>query len=116
MRISIPIDEEQADGFLPKNKLDGSGVGINYVDAYLKAFKLTLDDGRKLLAKRRGIKITLSVGDAKGEGLLRRMLHGPDPKILIKEALTEAAKQLGATVTIEPGVVEIELADGSQAS
>ncbi len=110
MKVSIPIDEAQADLFLPKNKLDGSGVGVNYVDAYLKAFKVTLEDGRKLLAKRRGIKITLSVGEAKGEGLLRRMLHGPDPKVLIREALAEAAGQLGATITVEPGAVELDLA------
>jgi hypothetical protein len=109
MKITIPIDEEATDAFLPRNKLDGSGVGVNYVDAYLKPFKLTLEDGRKLLAKRRGIKITLSVGDAKGEGLLRRMMHGPDPKVLIREALAEAAGQLGARVSVEPGRVELEV-------
>ena len=110
MTVTIPIDEAQTDAFLPKNKLDGSGVGINYVDAYLKAFKVTLEDGRKLLAKRRGIKITLTIGELKGEGLLRRMAHGPDPKVLIREALQEAAQQIGVGVRLAPGVVEIELA------
>jgi hypothetical protein len=110
MTVTIPIDETETDQFLPRNKLDGSGVGINYVDAYLKAFKVTLADGRKLLAKRRGIKITLSVGEAKGEGLLRRMLYGPDPKVLLGHALTEAASQLGATVSISVGSVVIQLA------
>ena len=109
MKVTIPIDEAQADAFLPANKLDGSGVGVNYVDAYLKAFRLTLEDGRKLLAKRRGIRITLTVGEAKGEGLLRRLVHGPDPKVLLREALAEAAQQLGATIRIAPGTVEIEL-------
>lgn len=109
MNVSIPIDEEATDQFLPRNKLDGSGVGVNYVDAFLKPFKVTLDDGRKLLAKRRGIKITLTVGEAKGEGLLRRMVHGPDPKILIKEALVEAGSQIGVGVVIEPGTVRLEL-------
>ena len=109
MKVTIAIDEAQADAFLPANKLDGSGVGVNYVDAYLKAFKVTLEDGRKLLAKRRGIRITLTIGDAKGEGLLRRLVHGPDPKVLIREALNEAAAQLGATIHTEPGQVEIEL-------
>src|SRR5262245_55687476 len=100
MKVTIPIDEEQTDAFLPRNKLDGSGVGVNYVDAFLKPFKLTLEDGRKLLAKRRGIRITLTIGDAKGEGLLRRMVHGPDPKVLIREALTEAAAGLGGSVRV----------------
>jgi hypothetical protein len=109
MMVSIPIDEAAADAFLPRNKLDGSGVGVNYVDAYLKAFKVTLDDGRKLLAKRRGIKITLTIGEQKGEGLLRRMVHGPDPKVLLKEALQEAAGSLGATIRLAPGMVELEV-------
>lgn len=109
MKVSIPIDEAATDEFLPRNKLDGSGVGVNYVDAFLKPFKLTLDDGRKLLAKRRGIKITLMIGDAKGEGLLRRMVHGPDPKVLIREALVEAGGQIGVQVAIEAGRVELDL-------
>lgn len=109
MKVVIPIDEAQADEFLPGKKLDGSGVGINYVDAYLKPFKITLEDGRKVLAKRRGIKITLTVGDAKGEGLLRRMVHGPDPKVLIREALTEAGKQIDVAVAVAPGAVELTL-------
>jgi len=109
MKVTIPIDDAQVDAFLPGNKLDGSGVGVNYVDAYLKAFKVTLDDGRKLLAKRRGIKITVTLGDAKGEGLLRRLVHGPDPKVLIREALAEAAGGLGIGFRSEPGVAEFEV-------
>lgn len=109
MKITIPIDETQADGFLPGIKLDGSGVGVNYVDAYLKAFKVTLEDGRKLLAKRRGIRITLTIGDAKGDGLLRRVVHGPDPKVLIREALTEAAQAIGVGFRSAPGSAEFEI-------
>jgi hypothetical protein len=109
MKVTIPIDEVQADAFLPANKLDGSGVGVNYVDAYLKAFKVTLEDGRKLLARRRGIRITLTIGEAKGEGLLRRLVHGPDPKVLLREALAEAARPLGAAIHIAPGQVDIEI-------
>lgn len=109
MIVTIPIDEEKTDTFLPANKLDGSGVGINYVDAFLVPFKLTLADGRKLLAKRRGIKITLTVGDLKGEGLLRRMVHGPDPKVLIREALIEAGSQIGVGVVVKAGSVDLTL-------
>jgi hypothetical protein len=109
MKVVIPIDEGQADEFLPTNKLDGSGVGVNYVDAYLKGLKLTLEDGRKVSAKRRGLKITLSIGERKGEGLLRRMQFGPDPKILLREALREAGEQVGVTVRLAPGAAELEL-------
>jgi hypothetical protein len=107
--VSIPINEAETDAFLPKNKLDGSGAGINYVDAYLKPFKVTLEDGRKLLAKRRGIKITLTIGEVKGEGLLRRLKFGPDPKILIKEALAEAGQQIGVSVHLVPGNATLEV-------
>ena len=57
---------------------DGSGVGVNYVDVIAKASKLTLPDGRKLLLKRKGLKLTLAIGDKQGEALLRRLDHGPD--------------------------------------
>jgi hypothetical protein len=82
---------------------------VNYVDAYLKAFKVTLEDGRKLQAKRRGLRITLTIGEGKGEGLLRRLVHGPDPKLLIREALAEAAQALGVGFRSEPGLAEFEI-------
>src|SRR5262245_42782869 len=73
MRITIPIDEAQAEAHLPEAKPDGSGVGINYADQILKPFKQTLPDGRKLLAKRRGLKLTVTIGDKAGEAILRRL-------------------------------------------
>ena len=42
------------------DKPDGSGVGVNYADADREALKQTLPDGRKLLLKRRGLKLTLA--------------------------------------------------------
>ncbi len=39
MKVTIPIDEALVDTFLPANRLDGSGLGVNYADAYLKAVK-----------------------------------------------------------------------------
>ena len=62
MRVKLPLDEAQAEPFLPEKKSDGSGVGINYADALLKPVKLTLEDGRKVAFKRRGLKITLTLG------------------------------------------------------
>ena len=109
MKIAIPIDEARLETMLPGNKLDGSGLGVNYADAYLKAFKGTLEDGRKLLAKRRGLRITVTVGEARGEGLLRRLVHGADPKVLLREALIEAAADLGGRFHSEPGVAEFEI-------
>ena len=108
MKVRIPVDDTQANLFLPANKPDGSGVGANYVDAYLKPLKLTLEDGRKLACKRRGLKLTLSIGERSGEGLLRRIEHGPDEKQMLREALREAARKAGAEIGFEDGAVSID--------
>ena len=109
MKIQIAPVNEKAEKLLPENKPDDSGVGINYTDAYLKSFKLTLDDGRKIKCKRRGLKLTLEIGDAKGEGLLRRLEHGPDVKAMLRKALEEAAAGVGARFSEEEGVLWLEL-------
>src|SRR5687768_7544930 len=109
MRVTIPIDEKQADQHLPDVKADGSGVGINYVDQILKNFKLTLTDGRKMLAKRRGLKITLTIGDKQGEAIMRRMENGPDVKNIFRKALEEAASNAGATISVEPNQIHLDL-------
>lgn len=109
MRVTIPVDEAQADAHLPAAKPDGSGVGVNYADQVLKLFKQTLADGRKLTARRRGLKITISIGDKSGEAILRRIDHGPDEKTIFRNALEEAARNAGATLSFEPGAVHLDL-------
>jgi hypothetical protein len=101
VRVKLPLDAAQAEAFLPERKADGSGVGINYADALLKPVKLTLEDGRKLAFKRRGLKITLTIGDKGGEGLLRRLEHGPDVRDMLRAAIVEAARNAGAEVTFD---------------
>jgi len=108
VRVKLPLDEVQAAPFLPENKADGSGVGINYADALLKGVKLTLEDGRKLAFKRRGLKLTLTLGDKTGEGLLRRLQHGPEAKEIVREALREAARNAGAEIHFEGGSAYLE--------
>ena len=58
---------------------DKSGIGVHYVDAYIKPMNTKLADGTPVKCKRRGLKITLSAGGKKGEGLMRRLDVGPDP-------------------------------------
>lgn len=108
MRVKLPLDEALAAPFLPEKKADGSGVGINYADALLKPVKLTLDDGRKVAFKRRGLKITLTLGDKTGEGLLRRLEHGPDAQVIVREAVREAARNAGAEIVFEGGGAYLE--------
>lgn len=103
MKVKLPLDDAQAEAFLPDRKSDGSGVGINYADALLKPVKLTLDDGRKVAFKRRGLKITMTLGDKAGEGLLRRLQNGPDVKTMVREAVREAAKNAGAEISFDGG-------------
>src|SRR5450432_3141269 len=57
---------------LPQFTNDKSGVGVHYVDAYLKSMCTKLEDGTAVKCKRRGLKVVLSAGGKKGEGLLRR--------------------------------------------
>jgi hypothetical protein len=109
MRVTIPIDEAQADSHLPEVKADGSGVGVNYADQILKPFKVTLEDGRKLLAKRKGLKITITIGDKSGEAILRRIENGPNVKDIFRKALEEAARNAGASVVFDNGAIHLDI-------
>ena len=62
-----------------------------------------LPDGTAVKCKRRGLKIVLSVGDKKGEGLMRRLDVSRDPVVMLDAALQEAAKSAGVQLTIEEG-------------
>jgi hypothetical protein len=109
MRVTIAIDEKQAEAHLPEVKPDGSGVGINYADQLLKPIKQTLPDGRKLLAKRKGLKITLTIGEKQGEAIMRRIDHGPDVKVIFRKAFEEAARNAGATLVFEPDTIHLDV-------
>ena len=109
MKVQIAAIDPKAERLLPDAAPDDSGVGINYADAYVRAIKTTLEDGRKVTCKRRGLKITLKIGERAGEGLLRRLEHGPDVRDMLRRALEEAARGAGATFVEEDGTVFLEL-------
>ena len=109
MKVKIAEENRDAEKLLPPAKPDGSRIGVNYADAYIKAFKHTLEDGRAIACKRRGLKITLAVGDRKGEALMRRIDHGPDAKVILQKALSAAARAAGAALLIEDGVIWLEI-------
>jgi hypothetical protein len=94
---------------LPAHTGDKSGVGVHYVDAYLKPMNLQLADGTPVKCKRKGLKIVLSAGGKKGEGLLRRLDTGPDPVVMLDAALQEAARTAGIALTVEDGAIFLEL-------
>src|SRR5260370_38576589 len=58
---------------LPEHTGDKSGVGVHYVDAYIKPMNLKLPDGTPVKCKRRGMKVVFSARGKKGEGLVRRL-------------------------------------------
>jgi len=92
---------------LPRFTDDKSGIGVHYVDAYLKPMNVKLEDGTQVKCKRRGLKIVLSSGSKKGEGLMRRRDVSPDPVVMLDAALQEAAKAAGLELTIENGAIFI---------
>ena len=71
--------------------------------------KVILEDGRKVLAKRRGLKLTFTIGDRSGEALLRRLEYGPDEKTIVQQALHEAIRNAGAQLHVENGVMMLEI-------
>jgi hypothetical protein len=94
-----------ADQKLPRHSDDKSGIGVHYIDAYLKPMNAQLPDGTAVKCKRRGLKVTLQVGDKKGDGLMRRLEVGPDPVVMLQAALQEAAKNAGVEVSVEDGAI-----------
>jgi hypothetical protein len=94
---------------LPEFTGDKSGIGVHYVDAYIKPMNAKLEDGTVVKCKRRGLKIVLSAGAKKGEGLMRRLDKGPDPAAMLHAALDEAAAAAGIALSVEDGAVFISL-------
>ena len=93
---------------LPAKTADKSGIGVHYVDAYLKPMNATLPDGTSVKCKRRGLKITLTAGAKKGEGLMRRLTVSTDPIVMLSAALAEAASAAGVALSVEDGVIYLE--------
>ncbi|MBV8774156.1 MAG: hypothetical protein JO166_17760 [Deltaproteobacteria bacterium] len=94
---------------LPEFTEDKSGIGVHYVDAYIKPMNTKLEDGSPVRCKRRGLKITLSAGAKKGEGLMRRLAVSRDPVLMLDAALQEAAKAAGLEISVENGAIFLTL-------
>src|SRR3954468_20090428 len=85
---------------LPPAFAEKSGIGSHYVDAFVKPMNTKLPDGTRIGCKRKGLKITLTVGTKKGEGLMRRLTVSKDPGGIMQAALQEAAKAAGLELKI----------------
>jgi hypothetical protein len=109
MKVKICDLNPAAEEKLPGRVDDKSGIGVHYIDAYIKPMNVKLEDGTAVRCKRRGLKITLSAGGKKGEGLMRRLEVSRDPVVMLGAALKEASRAAGVELTIESGAVYIEL-------
>jgi hypothetical protein len=109
MRIKLCDVNPAALEKLPGRTDDKSGIGVHYVDAFLKPMNVKLEDGTLIKCKRRGLKITLSAGGRKGEGLMRRLAVSADPVVMLDAALQEAASQAGIELTILDGAIFLSL-------
>lgn len=85
---------------LPPTFAEKSGIGVHYTDAFIKPMNTKLPDGTRVACKRRGLKISLTVGTKKGDGLMRRLTVSRDPVVMLKAALDEAAKAAGVQIQI----------------
>jgi hypothetical protein len=85
---------------LPPVFVEKSGIGSHYVDAFLKPMNTKLPDGTRVGCKRKGLKVTLTVGTKKGDGLMRRLDVSKDPMMMLSAALQEAAKAAGVQLQI----------------
>ena len=105
MRVKLcDVNSEAADK-LPQHTGDKSGIGVHYVDAYIKPMNVKLEDGTPVKCKRRGLRISLLVGGRKGDGLMRRIEVSADPVVMLNAALQEAAKSAGIDLTVEDGAI-----------
>src|SRR3954463_8204027 len=85
---------------LPPTFAEKSGIGSHFVDAFVKPMNTKLPDGTRVACKRKGLKITLTVGTKKGEGLMRRLTVSRDPVVMLQAALQEASKAAGVELQI----------------
>ncbi|MEI7799641.1 MAG: hypothetical protein EBT98_07240 [Opitutaceae bacterium] len=118
IKIELAPEITTALEHLRPEKNDRSGIGVHYVDAYLKPLRagVTLPDGVKFSAKRRGLKVTLALGLQKGEGLLRRLSVSKDPIVMLRAALDEAGAKIGVKLTAGDGKLWLEITAASPAA
>jgi len=109
MRVKLCDVNAAAAEKLPEFSGDKSGIGVHYVDAYIKPMNTKLKDGTPVKCKRRGLKIVLSAGAKKGEGLMRRLDVSANPVAMLSAALAEAGKAAGIGLEVADESIFIEV-------
>ena len=109
MKVKLCDVNSAAKDKLPQFTDDKSGIGVHYIDAFIKPMNTKLEDGTAVRCKRRGLKIMFSAGPKKGEGIMRRLAVSRDPVVMLDAALQEAAKAAGVELAIENGAIFLTL-------
>jgi hypothetical protein len=109
MKTRIATENLEAEKFIPPAAPDNSGIGINYADAYIKPLNVQLEGGPKIVCKRKGLKILLSIGDRTGEAVMRRVDHGPDVRQILRRALESAATSAGSQFSVEDQTLYLDV-------
>ena len=107
--IKICDIDQTAKEKLPPGFQDKSGIGVHYIDAFIKPINTKLEDGTRVGCKRKGLKITLAVGTKKGEGLMRKLQVSRDPVVMLEAALQEAAKAAELELKITESEIFVSL-------
>jgi hypothetical protein len=94
-QIEIATIPEDVDQKLPPTRPDGSRIGVNYADAFGKNLNTTLPDGRVLAYKRRGLQVTLTLGDQAATALMDRIAGNEEPITILNQTFEKLAEQLG---------------------
>ena len=109
MKVRIADENVEAEKLIPPAAPDGSGIGVNYVEAYIKPWNTQVEGGPKVSCKRKGLKIILSIDDKTGEAIMRRIEHGPDVKNILRQAIQTAAAEAGSRFSVEEGGIYLEV-------
>lgn len=103
MKQKIAEENTHCEELLPPSQSDGSGVGVNYATEYIKSLNVALEDGRKIVCKRKGLRIMFSVGESKGDALMDKRKSGADSQKILRDALQKAAKDAGCELSFDAG-------------
>jgi len=102
MKIVLGKEVTTAESKLKEDFVDNSGIGVHYVDEYIKQLNVKNDEF-EVKAKRKGLKVMLKINGTLGTGLMRRLEVSSDPKVMLQAALKEAAKEAGFDYKVENG-------------
>lgn len=103
MKFKVGEENKEAELKLAANFTDNSGIGVHYMDAYLKPFNSKVDGEFEVRVKRKGLKVSLKINGEVGHGLMRRLTVSTDPKIMLQAALKEAATEAGYQYSLDNG-------------